>query len=133
MSADRAVTVAERPLAATLLGLGLNRPGRQRLSGAPEGFDGRILATLAGSQPFLHVCVDDLRMARLVEDLAFFAPDLQVITIPAWDCLPYDRVSPHRDIVARRIDGLSRLATASSGARLVVTTVAGFLQRLPAP
>jgi transcription-repair coupling factor (superfamily II helicase) len=128
---DRSAAAAETPLAGTLRALALDRPGRRRLSGAPEGFDGRVLAELADTRAFLHVCVDDLRMARLVEDLAFFAPELQVITVPAWDCLPYDRVSPHRDIVARRIDGLSRLATAPGRARLVVTTVAGFLQRLP--
>jgi len=118
-------------LEAALASLQLDRPGRRRLSGAPEGFDGRILATLAGGRDLLHVCLDDLRMARLVEDLAFFNPALSVVTIPAWDCLPYDRVSPHRDIMARRIDGLSRLATAPGHARLVLTTVAGFLQRLP--
>ena len=119
------------PVAAALHSLRLDQPGRRRLSGAPEGFDGRILAALAGERDVLHVCLDDLRLARLMEDLAFFDPDLPVIAIPAWDCLPYDRVSPHRDIVARRIDGLSRLATAPSRARLVLTTVAGFLQRLP--
>ena len=47
----------------------------------------------------LHVCVDDARMARLIEALGFFDPSLEVVALPAWDCLPYDRVSPHRDIV----------------------------------
>ena len=31
--------------------------------------------------------------------------------LPAWDCLPYDRVSPHRDIVARRIDAIVKAGT----------------------
>ena len=131
ISADRTGGAAATPIAAALHSLRLDQPGRRRLSGAPEGFDGRILAALAGERDVLHVCLDDLRLARLSEDLAFFDPDLPVIAIPAWDCLPYDRVSPHRDIVARRIDGLSRLATAPGRARLILTTVAGFLQRLP--
>ncbi len=131
ISADRTGGAAATPVAAALHSLLLDQPGRRRLSGAPEGFDGRILAALAGERDVLHVCLDDLRLARLSEDLAFFDPDLPVIAIPAWDCLPYDRVSPHRDIVARRIDGLSRLATSPGRARLVLTTVAGFLQRLP--
>ena len=80
ISADRAIAAAEPPpgagLEATLGSLQLDRPGRRRLSGAPEGFDGRILATLAGGRDLLHVCLDDLRMARLVEDLAFFDPAL---------------------------------------------------------
>jgi transcription-repair coupling factor (superfamily II helicase) len=111
--------------------LGLDRPGRQRLVGVPEGLDGRILAGLAGRHQMLHVCVDDARMARLVESLGFFAPELEAVAIPAWDCLPYDRVSPHRDIVARRIDGLGRLLESQGQPPLIVTTVAALLQRLP--
>ena len=29
---------------------------------------------------------------------------------PVWDCLPYDRVSPHGAIVAQRMTALARLA-----------------------
>ncbi len=111
--------------------LDLGRPGRKLLAGAPEGFDGLLLSALAERRDLLHVCVDDARMARLIEALAFFAPDRAVLGVPAWDCLPYDRVSPHRDIVARRIDALGQLAGDGDGTRLVVTTVAAFLQRVP--
>jgi transcription-repair coupling factor (superfamily II helicase) len=79
----------------------------------------------------LHVCVDDARMARLIEALGFFAPSLEVVALPAWDCLPYDRVSPHRDIVARCIDAIGRLTEGAGRRPLVVTTVAALLQRLP--
>ena len=75
-------------------------------------------------------------MARTVEMLGFMAPDLTVIAFPAWDCLPYDRASPHRDILARRIDALSRLSAMEEGTRtklVVVTTVAAILQRVPTP
>jgi len=116
--------------------LGLDRPGRRVLAGVPEGLDGRVLAQLAGRAQMLHVCVDDARMARLVEALGFFAPALEIVTLPAWDCLPYDRVSPHRDSVARRIDALGRLTEAQPTQSrrphpLLVTTVAALLQRLP--
>jgi transcription-repair coupling factor (superfamily II helicase) len=108
----------------------LERPGRRQLAGVPEGFDGRILAKFADQGDILHVCVDDARMARLIDAIAFFAPELEIIGLPAWDCLPYDRVSPHRDIVARRVDALCRLAEGERHHRLVVTTVAALLQRL---
>ena len=80
------------------------------IAGVPEGFDAPFLARLArsaeaaGPAVHLHVARDDARMAQLAAGLAFFAPDLEVLTFPAWDCLPYDRVSPHRDIVSQRID-----------------------------
>jgi transcription-repair coupling factor (superfamily II helicase) len=75
-------------------------------------------------------------MSRTVEMLGFMAPGLTVIPFPAWDCLPYDRASPHRDILARRIDALTRLSAIEEGARarlVIVTTVAAILQRVPAP
>ncbi|RDD63970.1 transcription-repair coupling factor [Ferruginivarius sediminum] len=72
-------------------------------------------------------------MTRTAEALAFFAPECRVLTFPAWDCLPYDRVSPHRDIVAERVDTLTRLMTepAHPGGLVVLTTVNALLQRLP--
>lgn len=84
----------------------------------------------------LVVARDDVRLSRLAEGLAFFAPQVAVHELPAWDCLPYDRVSPNPQIVARRIDTLSALATAAgnaAGPRVVLTTVAAALQRLPPP
>ncbi|MGH6893369.1 MAG: transcription-repair coupling factor [Dongiaceae bacterium] len=113
-------------------------PGRHAVGGAPDGADALLIARLAAIAPggVLHVAQDDLRMARTVEMLGFMAPDLTVIAFPAWDCLPYDRASPHRDILARRIDALSRLSAMEEGARarlVVVTTVAAILQRVPGP
>jgi transcription-repair coupling factor (superfamily II helicase) len=128
--ADRSAAAVSAPPRGALASLALERPGRQVLAGAPEGLDARLLAELARRGPLLHVCVDDARMARLGEALGFFAPDLDAVAVPAWDCLPYDRVSPHRDIVARRIDALSRIAGEGRVRRIVLTTVASFLQRV---
>jgi transcription-repair coupling factor (superfamily II helicase) len=116
---------------------GQPRPeGRLTVSGAPEGHDAFVLGALVASGPvpkLLHVCRDDGRMARMAAALAFFHPALEVVSLPAWDCLPYDRVSPNAEVMSRRIDGLTRLAEpAAAGARRVVlTTVSAALQRVP--
>ena len=68
---------------------------------------------MAGVETWLHVCRDDGRMARFAAALGFFHPELDVLTFPAWDCLPYDRVSPNGEITSRRIDTLTRLAAPS--------------------
>src|SRR5256714_1640363 len=80
------------------------------------------------------VCRDGPRMAALAQALAFFAPDLAVDVFPAWDCLPYDRVSPHAGFVAQRMIALSRLARVHGRDRpsLLLTTVNAALQRIPA-
>ncbi|MBV9346457.1 MAG: hypothetical protein JO245_00620, partial [Pseudolabrys sp.] len=48
------------------------------------------------------ICRDGQRMQALSRAFGFFAPDVEVIEFPAWDALPYDRVSPHATVVAQR-------------------------------
>ena len=105
--------------------------GRIQLSGVPQGLDAMLLSQLAGhlgNVPLLHICVDDQRLSTLAEQIAFFAPDLEVLRFPAWDCLPYDRVSPSADVLARRISTLARLNKKSNKPCLVLTTVNAVLQ-----
>ena len=83
--------------------------------GAPEGYDAAVVGRLVAVgrvRRWLHVCRDDGRMARFTAALAFFHPRIEALTFPAWDCLPYDRVSPNSEILSRRIDTLTRLAAA---------------------
>lgn len=111
------------------------RPGRFVIAGAPPGHDAHAVARIAESigGPVLVVARDDLRMAELEEGLAFFSPTLARLCLPAWDNLPYDRVSPNPEIVSRRLNTLVSLAGAATarGPLLVVTTVSALLQRVP--
>ncbi|WP_036285776.1 transcription-repair coupling factor [Methylocystis sp. ATCC 49242] len=112
-------------------------------SHAPEGFDAflcadlaRALAREAEGRPvvFVHVARDSTRSAAFREALRFANPDVEILDIPGWDCQPYDRVSPHANVVARRMTALSRLARASSSEerpRVVTTTADCLLQRVP--
>ncbi|NRP26177.1 Transcription-repair-coupling factor [Aliiroseovarius sp. xm-m-379] len=105
------------------------------LSGAPEGFDAQlVLKELERSgKPVLHVARDDKRMAAMQAALSFFAPHVTVITLPGWDCLPFDRVSPNADVSATRMASLAALATGALQGRFVLlTTLNAAMQRLPA-
>jgi len=110
-------------------------PRAVMLFGAPEGHDAATIGGLlaqSGVETWLHVCRDDGRMARFAAALGFFHPHLNALTFPAWDCLPYDRVSPNGEITSRRIDTLTRLAGAEEKHPLVVlTTVNALVQRVP--
>ena len=109
--------------------------GRLNTGGVPEGFDAIALSDLARARGSLvvHIARDEPRLARLKEALRFFAPDLPVIELPGWDCLPYDRVSPNSDVVARRMAALAELAgrTENSGPAVLIATVNASLQRMP--
>ncbi|MEZ5731095.1 MAG: transcription-repair coupling factor [Paracoccaceae bacterium] len=103
------------------------------LSGAPEGFDARLLAReLARGAPVLHIARDDKRMEAMRAALAFFAPDAVVLTFPAWDCLPYDRISPNADVSAARMATLAGLAQGVPGPFILLTTLNAATQRVPA-
>ena len=105
---------------------------RITVGGAPDGYQSFLLADLARGETgaVLHVARDDRRMDALARQTRFFAPELEVLTFPAWDCLPYDRVSPNPALASERMDTLGRLATAPAGRRLVVSTVNALLQRV---
>src|SRR5262245_47641904 len=77
---------------------------------------------------------DGQRLERLQDGLRFFAPEREVLVFPAWDCLPYDRLSPHPDIVAERLETLVRLAAPKklgTQARIVLASVGAALQKVP--
>ena len=72
-------------------------------------------------------------MAALAEGIKFFAPNTQILKLPAWDSLPYDRVSPNPEICATRMQTLVRLAGQEppQAPAILLTTVNAALQRLP--
>jgi transcription-repair coupling factor (superfamily II helicase) len=103
------------------------------LGGAPEGYDARLVAReLERGAPVIHVARDDKRLEAMRAALGFFAPGAVVLTLPAWDCLPYDRVSPNPDICAARMATLAALAEGVQGPFVLLTTMNAATQRLPA-
>ena len=107
---------------------------RITVGGAPEGFDARlILKEMERSHaPVIHIARDDKRLAAMQAALRFFAPEMPVITFPAWDCLPYDRVSPNADISATRMATLAGLVHGMPERFVLLTTISAAMQRLPA-
>ena len=109
------------------------------LCGVPDGLVPLLLGNLAdrafvpdNATPLLHIARDDRRLEAIAEGLAFFAPQVRVISFPAWDTVPYDRIGPNSEIVARRIAALARLvATSRKDPTVVLTTVNAILQRIP--
>jgi transcription-repair coupling factor (superfamily II helicase) len=113
------------------------KAGRWTVAGLPEGADALVLSELArttAGRDILHVARDGQRLERLQDGLRFFAPEREVLVFPAWDCLPYDRMSPHPDIVAERLETLVRLATPKkpgTPGRIVLASVGAALQKVP--
>ena len=80
----------------------------------------------------VHICRDDQRLARLQEGLSFFAPEVKVLSFPAWDCVPYDRVGPKASLIATRMASLAQLEKGKRRSpRLILTTPRAVVQKLP--
>ena len=87
------------------------------ISGAPHGVDARVFADLVGRAggPVIHVAQDAARMEAMRQALGFLAPRMPVLTFPAWDCVPFDRVSPAVEISAARMSTLAAVAHGVGG------------------
>jgi len=109
----------------------------QVVAGVPEGLDALVLAQLLAEAKaehapgtLLHIARDDRRLDDLERQLA--APDVRVLSLPAWDTVPYDRVGPNAEIVAKRITTLAKLSLAArKQPTIVLTTINAALQRVP--
>ncbi|RVT41081.1 transcription-repair coupling factor [Sphingobium algorifonticola] len=105
------------------------------LSGVPAGFQPWLLADIAraASSRAVFIAPDEQLMQAVADSAQFFAPDLEVIRIPAWDCLPYDRASPSLRAASDRLAGLHALQRKPGSAQLVVTTINALTQRTLTP
>ncbi len=122
------------------------KAGRPLVIGqCPEGLDALVLADMARlagreGRVLVHVARMDARMEDLRRQIGFFAPELEVLTFPAWDCLPYDRVSPNAEVISQRMGTLAALARRQAARKecapgatqpplLVLTTANAVIQR----
>ncbi|MGJ3649913.1 transcription-repair coupling factor [Sphingomonas sp. GlSt437] len=105
------------------------------LAGVPSGFLPWLLADLARAAPTraVFIAADEAEMRGIAQTAAYFAPEIEVITYPAWDCLPYDRASPTLRVMAERVAALHRLQAPAKGGQLVLTTANAATQRTLTP
>jgi transcription-repair coupling factor (superfamily II helicase) len=105
------------------------------LAGAPAGFLPWLAADLAraAKSRAVFIAPDEAAMRHLAEAAGYFAPELEILTFPAWDCLPYDRSSPSLRVTAERLATLHVLQRKPGSAQLLVTTVNAALQRTLTP
>ena len=108
------------------------------LAGVPSGFLPWLAADLARAAAHrggraVFVAPDEAAMRAIVDAAHYFAPELETLAFPAWDCLPYDRSSPSLRSTAERLATLHALQAKPRGPQLLVTTVNAALQRTLTP
>ncbi|MEQ8594144.1 MAG: transcription-repair coupling factor [Parvibaculum sp.] len=114
-------------------------PKVRTISNVPDGMQPMVLAQLVEQRlkdapedtaSLVFVARDGRRMQRMAEILGAILPGHTVLTLPAWDCLPYDRVSPNTVTIAARMNALAALTSGTNGA-IVLTAVNALIQKLP--
>lgn len=91
-----------------------------------------VQAARAHPGPLLFVARDTHSAHQVESDLLTLLGNdasLPVVPFPDWETLPYDRFSPHPDIISQRLAALQRLPQLERG--IVVVPVQTLLQRLP--
>ncbi len=87
----------------------------------------------AAKKRAVFIAPEDAGMRAVADAARYFAPELSVIELPAWDCLPYDRASPALSISTQRLAALHRLQSEKDTPQLLVTTANAVLQRMLTP
>ena len=108
------------------------RDRRVRWTGCDGAAAGIYLSQAATRHdgPILFLAPDAVSAERAELELRFFLPrDVPLLTFPGYETLPYDRFSPHPDIISCRLRTLSRLPSLSRG--IVIADLGTALQRLP--
>jgi transcription-repair coupling factor (superfamily II helicase) len=105
------------------------------LASVPAGFTPLLLADLtrAAKSSALFIATDDAAMRMVADTVPFFAPELEILQFPSWDCLPYDRASPSLAITAQRIAALQAMLQPARSKRLILTTIGAVIQRVLTP
>ncbi len=87
----------------------------------------------AAKAPLVFVMRNGNRLAEFEDALRFVAPELPVVALPAWDCLPYDRVGPSSDAAAMRLSAMTAIHAlkANPHRALILTTANALIQKMP--
>lgn len=101
----------------------------QVFSGIAQGFDPLFLKDIAS--PVLYILPNEERARSFMLQFAVIAPSKRCHWLPAWDCLPYDRIGPSQDIINHRTTTLSTLI--QGHVDILVVSALGLLNRLPPP
>ena len=78
----------------------------------------------------LVICADPLDAVRLGQEIPWFSPELGVRSLPDWETLPYDVLSPQEDIVSERLETLYRMTSGTKGLDVVIASAVTAAQRM---
>ena len=88
-----------------------------------------LLEPIAKEAPLLVLSKNAQEGKELLAAWQFFYPQRKIAYFPDWELLPYERFSPHRDLVSERLSTLWKIA--SEGIEVLISPLTTAMQLLP--
>ena len=107
--------------------------GKNGTLGCPEVARAVVLGAMASLHPqatFVVATSTGSAAAQLVDDLQVYLPANDVVLYPAWETLPFERISPNVETMGKRMEALWRLRTPEHRPRIVVAGARALLQKI---
>ena len=105
------------------------------ISSVAEGYDAFLLRDIYKrlTTDLLYIVSDGISLENTADLLKVLAPEIDVLKLPAWDTVPYDRVSPNIEITAERVQTLCALAKnpTPKKPRIIIASIGAAMQKLP--
>jgi len=73
-------------------------------------------------------------ISSISRSIKFLYKNVNIIEFPEWDCTPYDRISPSKEVVSKRINALNNLKKINSSKKnnfILITTINALMQKIP--
>ena len=83
------------------------------LGGVVAGAQSFVLSEFARKHqaPLLIIARDIQHERQLMSEIAYYYPEATLLNFANYEVLPYDRISPHQDIISDRVLFLSQVQT----------------------
>ena len=99
------------------------------INGIRDGLIPFVLAYLAQKNNVFYIAMNDLELSQINRFISSNFKEINVYSIPSWDCLPFDVSSPNYNIISERVktftDMSFKLNDESSNNNLFLTTING--------
>lgn len=101
----------------------------------PPSGNAYLLGAFALNTPkdIIYIASSGVDLVNTADLIEYMYPQVEVLRFPAWDTVPYDRTSPNAEIIAQRINTLSRLAQFPNHEkpRVIITSLGAAIQKIP--
>lgn len=91
-----------------------------------------ILSQLASyNKKIMFIVDDESKLQAIADQIKFFSSKVNVIVFPAWDCAPYEKISPNISNLTQRLNVLDKLNNSNDDNIIILLSIDSVIQKLP--